>query len=225
MIWKRFLAFAFLVLPATGCATQDQSPYQKLRIQAQQSVATYDACNERLDKSDLFKRLDQTLIFAPNDARSIQKMAIKRNATDREKKDILEYRSINVACKKAILEEMGQAHPIFVNLLATWFAESDERTLKLINDEITLGEANQFVAKLIPRRMQRWRAADYQIWQDLQSADHYASRGRATAAAALQRWSYQQQLLNQNQQMISAINSPSIANCRFIGNTVNCIGH
>ena len=224
MFWNRFLAFVLLVLPAAGCATQAQLPYQKMRMQAQQSVATYDACNERSDKTDLFKRLDQTIIFAPNDARSIQKIAITRNATDREKKDLLEYRSINIACKKAILEEMGQAHPIFVNLLATWFAESDEHTLRLINDEITLGEANQNVVTLIPQRMRRWRAADYQVWQELQFADQYESRSRAIAAAALQRWSYQQKLLNQNQQMISAINSPSITNCRFIGNTVNCIG-
>lgn len=225
MFWKRFLAFVILILPAAGCATQAQTRYQNVVTQAQQSVAAYDACNERLDKTDLFQRLDQTLIFAPNDARGIQKVAIKRTATDQEKRDILEYRSNNVPCKKAILEEIGQAHPLFVKVLATWFAEIDKHTLRLINDEITLGEANQNVVKLIPQRIRQWAAADYQIWQELQSADQYEPHNRTAAATALQRWSYQQQLLNQNQRMINAINGPSITNCRFIGNTVNCIGH
>ena len=45
---------------------------------------------------------------------------------------------------------------------------------------------------------------------------------RREAAAALSNWSYQQQVLLQNQQMINAINRPRMTTCQYVGAYLQC---
>ena len=39
---------------------------------------------------------------------------------------------------------------------------------------------------------------------------------------ALQNWAYQQQILQQNQQLINAYNQPRMTNCQYAGAMLNC---
>lgn len=229
MIKRHSVALSFLALIAASCATQAQRQFQEMNMRAEEAFKANEACYDAAEATPAGQRTTEFLITKANDPEAIQKMAINRYVTDEEKQVIIDYRNSVQPCRSEMIEAFSKIHPDFVNLLAKWYAKNDEDILRIVEGEVTIGESNKDLNNLIPKRRAEWTRVSEKVVAQLQSAHQSEMQNRAATAAALQRWSYQQQLLHQNQQMINALQrstftQPSIkqTNCRFIGSTLNC---
>lgn len=205
-----------------GCATQAQMQYQHILTQHQYALEAVKACAKTVRGTEIWARLNTVFILEDNDPDAIRKMQIDRYANEQEKEDIVEYRRNFQPCRQLALEGFSKVHPLYVNMLASWFTENDEYLLKLIRNEITVGEDNRISEKRRGQRLKEETDIDSQIVQQLQAAHEYEVQNRAAAAAALQQWSFQQQLLLQNQQLINSLHGSAMTNCQFIGNQMRC---
>ncbi len=208
-----------------GCATQAQRQFQQMQEQGVATFRIVSACKAQVDATDVGRRIKQIFIVDENDPLAIEKMLINRISSESENKDIIDYRTMFQPCRTQAIEGFGKVHPLFVNLFAKWYSENDEMLLKIIKGEITVGDANAFTNKVSPLRTQAFTEADKEITQNLQNSHNFELQQRAAAAAALQQWSYQQQLLQQNQRIMNSLNRPTFSNCQLIGNNVSCTSY
>ena len=79
-------------------------------------------------------------------------MALDRFATDEEKGWLLEVVEESHPCRQIFLEGAAEVHPQIVSMLLSWFAEDTENMAAIIQDEITLGDANRRFNRLDPQR-------------------------------------------------------------------------
>ena len=68
----------------------------------------------------------------------------------------------------------------------------------------------------------KFLVAAQQIDGQLQNQHAHEVQQRQRAAAALQQWSYQQQVLANQRAAVNAMNAPKTINCQYVGNTAQC---
>ena len=87
---------------------------------------------------------------------------------------------------------------------------------------MTIGEYNTAKRARNMEEASDYRRVENQINKRLDQSHEAEMANRRAAAQSLQQWSYQQQLLHQNQQMINSINRRTYTNCNYYGNTIRC---
>jgi hypothetical protein len=68
----------------------------------------------------------------------------------------------------------------------------------------------------------RFDAVSAEIQKNLNETHASEMARRQQAVDALAQWAYQQQVLQQRQQMVNAMNRPRITTCQYFGATLNC---
>ena len=206
----------------SGCATQAQRQYQQLDMQYHSALSSMDSCIQPLLETAVVHRLRESFLLDTNDPRVVEKLALKTYVTQQEAKDVIDFSALRKPCHKLAIEEFGKIHPEYVVSLARIFAEADADLAKAINKELTIGDINQRTID----RVNRWQAEFSQIGQriasQLNQAHQYELAQRQLAAQALQAWSYQQQVLNNQQQLLKATTRPRTMNCYYIGTLLHC---
>lgn len=217
---RQMFSAAFFILLLTACATQAQKQAQNLVNQVNYAKTEAEKCISQVQKKDVYTRVDQFLILSPNDPHAIEKMTIDRFATEGEKNDLLQLHSLLFVCRKEYLENLTKAHPDFAAVVANALAQSDENIVHIMKNEMTLGRANEEKNKILSAAQNKWNSVAANITQQLNSAHLSELQNRQRAAAAMQQWSYQQQLLNSLNRPV--IHAPVTTNCHQFGNTINC---
>ena len=217
---RQMLSEAICILLLTACATQAQKQLQNMTSQLNYTTAEAEKCIAQIKKEDVYLRANQFAILDLNDPDAVIKMTIDRFATESEKNDLLQLHSLITVCRKQILENLAKVHPDFTALMAKAFAEGDENLVHIMKNDMTLGEANEVTNKRLSDFQSEWNSVAKNIAQQLNSAHLSELQDRQRAAAAMQQWSYQQQLINSLNRPV--INKPVMTNCQQFGNTVNC---
>lgn len=212
-----------------GCVTQAQVRAKEMQAQARATLTAFNACGAEKRKSEDYAIVDRIILSDP-DPRALQKMALDRLATPREKQAILSHSEAMFPCHQLAIEGFSKVHPLFVEVLARWEADKNAARLKLIRDEITVGQLNEWFNKTRPARKAEFIAIDRKIEEQLGAAHQYETQQRASAIDALQQWTFQQQLLYQNQHLINTLNRPppprsTVTDCRYVGSFVRCATH
>ena len=209
-----------------GCATQAQ----KL---SQQMTKTFDETSQK--SAECYQKAEATnhdaysvtkeILLSQNDPKALQKMSINGYLTESEKENILVVRELESNCRVIAVEGMANVHPNYVAYLSKWYAKADENTLALIQNKIAIGEYNTIEHKDIAVRREKFNEVVANIYQQLNQSHSYQLSQRQEAARFLQQWSYQQQQLQQNLQMINSINRPTTTNCRYVGSNISCTSY
>ena len=223
-IFHMLYVAAFTLLVA-ACATQSQKQVQIMRSQIDYFATESEKCNSPIEQTDIYRRANQIMILPVDDPDAFHKMTIDRFATQSEKDDLLQLHSMVSVCRKQNIENAGKIYPSLVGVVAHLYAENDAALARLMNDAITIGEANVLTNNARADFDTESYSAFRDINQELSSAHQSELQDRQRAAAFLQQWSFQQQLLMQNQQLINSVNKPTVTNCNYIGNTFSCRSH
>ena len=91
-----------------------------------------------------------------------------------------------------------------------------------MRNEIDIGRFNEFLHDAYTKFYKDIETTHYEIAENLNQAHQYEMQKRMVAAQMMQNWGYQMQVLNQQQQMINAVNRPLTTNCRYIGQIWSC---
>jgi len=213
------IAFLFVL---TGCATQAQKQRSNMQAQLVQAISETNTCYSDISNEEAFKSINAVLILGHNDPRAVEKMLIGRTATQSEKEALLQVLNLSSLCREKNLTNMANIHPDFVSIYAEWYAQYDEEFLILLEGETTIGEVNKLRKKRLSKQATQWNAVTNKIDQQLGKAHQSEMAARERARAALQQWNYQQQQIQQNQQIINSMNRPKMTDCHFMGNDISC---
>ncbi len=215
-----------LLYVLVGCATQAQKLSQQMTKTFDETSLKSAECYQKAEATnhDAYS-LTEEILLSQNDPKALQKMLINGYLTESEKEDILVVRELESNCRVIALEGMANVHPNYVAYLSKWYAKADENTLALIQNKISIGEYNTIEHKDIAVRREKFNEVVTNINQQLNQSHGYQLSQRQAAARSLQQWSYQQQQLQQNQQMINSINRPTTTNCRYVGSNISCTSY
>ena len=214
-----------VLLSLTGCATQAQKQSKTMETQWEHAASEQKLCKAELERSDAHQRIKDILILKPNDPNAVTKMTIERYATKQEKENLLAWNQHKSTCNKQFIENLGDVHLEFAMLAAKWSAEDDALLVHILKDKLTLGGANEVRHTRFSERNAQGLEVGKRVDQQFQNAHQSEMQRRQEAAATMQQWSYQQQLLEQNRKLLNSANSPTTTNCRSLGNTINCTSY
>ena len=182
----------------SGCATQATHEYNRINTQLIHTKKVFLSCqNNTMVNTQVYKRLNKILIMDTNkETKRLFKLSIDRNVTEEESKDILEYAELKEECRKPFIDELKKAHQDFAMVIAEAYADSDAKIVKVLQKKITIGESNQQTIDTSHRAKQKWTEVERRVISQLKSSHQTEIAQRQRFNDAVQRWNYQQQLLN-----------------------------
>jgi hypothetical protein len=128
----------------------------------------------------------------------------------------------NQECRKIFIDGLSRLHPLAVAPAIEAYNESDKLWAEMASGKLTWGKFNEDRKTGTTQLTLKLSQAGQQIDTQLQDQHQSEIAQRQQAAAAIQQWSYQQQLLANQQAAINAANRPVMTNCTYTGTTANC---
>lgn len=143
------------VVVLVGCGpSQEQIATRTQEYMDGLSVAERNAKNcldgLKSDDSGYFK-LTEEFILNVDHGSELYKTLFAGYASGQNIEDYKKYRRAMQACIDTMLQDYGKVDYRYVNNLAGKRSQSDDNLLKLLNSEITIGERNRFLAKIIAK--------------------------------------------------------------------------
>ena len=96
-----------------------------------------------------------------------------------------------------------------------FFSDADKLYVEAVSGKLSWGQLNQAHHTLTTQYKARL-TEDARIAANVQDQHQFAIEQHQRAAAAMQQWAYQQQLLNK-------MNQTRMITCNYIGNTATCM--
>jgi hypothetical protein len=122
-------------------------------------------------------------------------------------------------CRKIILEGAAKMHPLYMLTLVEGYSASDKLWTDMTAGRLTWGTFNEGRKNIATQIQAKLILADGQVSAQLQNQHQFEVQQRQRAAEAFQQWSYQQQVIANQQRAINAMNQPRTINCNYFGNT------
>lgn len=225
-----------------GCKTMQQQP-QKSQAQVEKerilsSLRTADtnfkSCQDEAKKTDLYKRIYEEVFFE-NDmsANKFTMLANKNKPTNEQIELVKDAMPILTKCRSGVID--GHRGTPFLTVTLKYYNAFDAMFIKLIREEMTIGDANEERVKANAQREIEWATTGNDLDSRLRAMHESEMSGRRQAAAAMlpyllqqqQNQQFQQQMLYQQQiQNIMnkrpILNAPTTTNCSTFGNQINC---
>lgn len=219
---KAMVVICSALLFLGGCATQAERQVQQMTVEWEDAQRKVNNCMKQARTTNEYQTLNKKFILDIPDPAAAQKMAIQEFASQEDKQNAILYRATFNPCVEIALTEWGQVHPAYAVAIAEYISQIDEGVSYLLTDKFTIGEYNIFTSRLSVAYERNLQQVNDSIQNNLSRSHQYEMEQRARAVAAFQNWNYQQQQLNQQQQMINAVNRPRTTTCSYIGRFLNC---
>ena len=239
----KVLAIIGCCIGLVGCETMQQKPQktegamEKDRIVTVVYLAEASAkkCQDEAMQSELYKKVNEEIFFDNDQSPNKFAMLANKNKPTIEQIELLKQ-AIPIITKCRIHLVDGYRGTPFVIPTLKYFNAVDAIYIKLIKNEMTIGDANEEREKAFAQRKMDWANTSSELDTRLRAMHESEIQGRRQAAAAMlpylmqqqQNQQFQQQMLYQQQ--IQNINnnrpiltSPSITNCTRNGNQTNCV--
>jgi len=224
-------AILLSVVLLSACSTgAQQQAAQIQQTETQTGVGVRDCIDGVMAKPD-YAHL-KTKMFVSSDATAtppLEYLSDNSHPTKSEIADIYKYYSDIRPCRKIALEGEARVHPARVNALVTGYDATDKLAVEFVSGRMTWGNFNQQRASIIVQMRQQLREAQSMIASQLQNQHQFELAQRQRASESLQRWAYQQQVLeNQRIAAMSAAasnQSPIIIPCGYNGSYFDCAPH
>jgi hypothetical protein len=221
---KTTLIAAVLLASLGGCATHAQQQTDRISNQLKAADMAFGACLDETLPPNAKSVLSQQFIigrgvFRDDDPQKIQKMMIDAYANSEEKATFVAVHAKKQRCREQFIQASSVINPEFVGVHARLFAANDERLVKLLKNEISVGEYNRKEKQTVLVWFQEYQEIATRMHSQLRQSHEYEMAQRQRSALALQAWSYQQQQLD-NARRSTATDGSHIY--RFPGGTMNC---
>ena len=237
---KKMILLIGIALLQSGCETpkpnKSQAQFEQERISAQ-IVSANDKTKTCIDeaKTDVqVQRFYEEIIFEIDTSPNKFNLITKKEKINSEQKETLKQSVAVIAkCRQMMINGLGGTP--FQTITLKYYNATDAIYIKMLKDEISIGDANEEKSKFAALHRTEWADTWTEINKRLGAMHDAEMQGRMQAAAAMmpllmqqqQNQQFQQQMLYQ-QQMQNINNnrpiliSPSTTNCTTYGNQTNC---
>jgi hypothetical protein len=129
-------------------------------------------------------------------------------------------------CRKIVLEGAAKTSAGHGAVLIGSFSASDKLWVEFASGHMTWGKFNSERQSIIQQSAQQQAEVNTRIASQLQNQHQVEIEQRQRAAAAMQQWAYQQQVLENQRQAITAQRDAAATankiNCTFFSNMMSC---
>ena len=218
----RVLAVVAMLLGA-GCVTAAEQEHGRMSDAAAKAAAAIDRCSDRLVSSDAYQALQGKIPPVGAAPPPIAMQANTAKPTPREIETLYSLHEVGIApCRAVALRALAQVHPVYVSIKTDQYTQFDALFLGLVQGQATWGDFARGYNQLNQSTAAKMKAAGEQIGRQLGQEHEYEVVQRTAAANALQQWSFQQQLLNNQRQLIQQRSAPTMTTCNYVGRNLNC---
>jgi hypothetical protein len=211
------VALGLLVSGCWNTAAPDQSARARMeQTMAEARVASRECREAVVMKSDyvelkkkLFMSLDITEI--PSQYLTDPSFPTKKQIADLHKL----YGDLQ-ACRKIMLDRVSTWNPFVIANMVELFSSMDKIRVEGVSGKLSWGQYHQAMQTLAAQNKLKL-SEDARTAASAENQDQFATEQRQRAAAAMQQWTYQQQLLNKMNPRLPLIS------CNYIGNIPTCI--
>lgn len=242
----RLLSIVLLSAILTGCVTpgpvvpaktQTQIDAEQVAEKFKVGKSKHDSCKETQKASPTYIRFRSEIISDPTDANRFNLITNSAYPTSEQVEFLKRAMPEITQCRKYRLEATTGT-PIW-SVEMKMINSLDDLYIKLMKQEVTIGEANTRALQIYREVEAEWNKALDGMREKFHRDQNDEIQARRQAAAAMLPYLMQQQQQQQNllllqqqsmyqQQMQSIINnkpvltSPSTTNCTTFGNQINC---
>jgi hypothetical protein len=217
------LLMSFILLVSCSTASQRQEAFINENM-----TATYqksEACIQRANTNPAYQSIAEHMPL--NSKATLEQLADNGKPTDKDIKVIIALHNEKEPCRVQLIQDEMKILPGLVPIDIKYFHEKDLIAVDLIQRKITWGEANKKYMASKVEYQAKFRAFVDQLYRDLNASHRAELAQRQAAYNALSQWSYQQQVLRQNQELIDAQRNNNMMHCTMVpdgnGNvTGNC---
>lgn len=209
-------------LVAGACATTAEREATRIRASLQESQPALEACTSRLHSAPQYAVIGSKLVVWDGEPTLAQQTNATKATAD-EAQMLLELHEQYLApCRRARLEAAGKGVSAWVPLIVDAYTKQDAVFAEVVKGKVTYGDANRQLMAIKAEGRTKFEAVNREVVGALEKSHNTELARRQAAAASMQQWIYQQQVLLQNQQMINAMNQPRVTNCQYVGAYLSC---
>jgi hypothetical protein len=214
------LLFIFLLTAGCQTAAQRQSSFIRENMQvANQKITT---CIEKVATNPAYQSISVHVPLSGKVNPTLVQLTDNGMPTDEDIQVIIAIHNEMEHCRGQAIEDYSKITPGIIPMAVQMYHAGDLVVVDLIQRKITWGEYNKRRVALRDEFRVKIQAFYAQLDRDLVTSHRAEIADRQRAANALSQWSYQQQTLWQNQQLINTLNRPTLTNCTTTGNMTNC---
>jgi hypothetical protein len=226
-----FILAAFV----SGCETMGnktgaQMERDRILGLLKKSDADYIICSSANLQTNAYKKFYSEIFIEKEDSPNKFDLLTSKNKLTVNQKEILkEVVVLGGKCRQASLQPLnGLPYQLLKMQL---YNSMDEIYLKLLKDEITIGQANEAKVKVLMEAKVSWSKETAELNERLQNSHNQEVNNAQRRAEIFMPYLMQQQLIQQQQQqnfyqqqMQQIINNrPINTRCNTYGNTIDCI--
>lgn len=205
-----------------GCSTGAQVEYARLQKAERDTTAAGTSCEGRATEKPDYDLLKKKMYLSPGTQFPLKYLTDNSYPTKKEIEALFKLHAELQECRRIYLEGASKTHPLVLTMLVDSFAQSDKLWAEAASGKMTWGKFNEGRKELTAQSQSQLAEANVRIGTQLQNQHAFEIEQRQRAMASLQQWSYQQQVLNNQQQYIDSLNKPRTINCRYVGTTLQC---
>ena len=206
------LAALFLL---SACATGAQQQSNQLAQVKAETMSAGKDCYDGIYAKPDYAHLKTKMFLSTSGTAPLQYLTDSTRPNKNEIADLYKLHADVQACRKIFLTGMGRYHPALVNVAVQSYDATDKLWAEFTKGRMTWGNFNKENHAITVRTNQQTGEVETMIASQLQNEHQYEMEQRQRAAASLQQWAYQQQVLeNQRLQVMAQGHDAAMAAMR-----------
>ncbi len=218
---RRYVMFLAVLGALAGCATAAQRQADVVRTTLSQVQAQGKACTTAVNSDPIYQDLAQHFPLTDINQATLFQLSDQSYATPHEVELLSQRHDRLVPCRKLYVDGYGQVAPALATDYQELFAKADDILVSLTRRQLRRGEFVSSTKRTVLEATGKMRDTAQRLDAALEASHRQEMAQRAAAAQAFSNSMYQQQILNQNQQLINAANRPVTTNCMHLGMSTN----
>jgi hypothetical protein len=219
---RRSIVLIALIGMLVGCATAAQRQAKAIGSTLSATREQGKACFATINDDPAFAEIERHFPLANIENATLPQMTDQSFATPREVELLSARRDRQIPCRQAFVAGYNSVAPSLAMVWQDIYSKSDANLVLMATKQIRWGEFVGRQKATLNAGSGRLTEAAQRLGAELDARSEQEMAQRAAAAQSFSNTMYQQQLINQNQQMINNANRPVTTNCNSFGNSVNC---
>lgn len=217
LLAKLHLIFAiFACLLLISCQTMAQRQAASIRKNFADAVQNARNCRLNIYATPAYWGIAKHAPLFEDQSPRLDQLADEGVPKDEDIKTIIAVHNELEPCRVQLIKSLWTTIPGFVPILVQYYHSRELVTVDLIQRKITWGEYNKRHMALVDEYKIKAQAFDDQLVREL-SASHQAELAQRQAALnALSQWSYQQQVLMQNERLINSMQGSTMRHITLV---------
>lgn len=161
--------YILLALVISGCAsTAAQRQQNYIRSAVEDTTKKADICYAEVESTETGQKLKQKIaVLGRSQDNRFELLRSKEKLSEELKPVVVSFLKLSAKCRNIVKDGYAKSHPLFLIVTLDHFKAIDENYIKLLENEITIGEFNKQIEEITTQTQKNWTEASMKINSNL----------------------------------------------------------